>query len=500
MPAPTAVVLVHVTSLPGAAPVGELGELAQAFLRLCRQAGLDGWQMLPVGPCGAGNSPYSALSSFAGHPLLISPGPLVAAGLLKTCEIPPPPAAAARVDYDAVTSWKREWVERAWSRFRTNPPARCRVDHARWREGPAANWIEEWRLFAALRVEHGRRPWFEWPVAVRHRQRAALRAARERLAAAMQFHEFVQFLFGAQWNDLRAAAAAAGVRLIGDLPFYPAHDSADTWGRPDLFSMDPGGKILQSAGVPPDYFSADGQLWGTPTFRWNRLREEGYAWWSDRLAAQLARFDVVRLDHFRGYAAYWAVDGTPADARGGRWLPGPGAAPFATLADADGRLIAEDLGEIDEPVHDLRRRLDLPGMVVFQFLQGDTPAGKPLPDLPRKTVLYTATHDNDTTRGWIDSLAATERDELLARIGTSRERAVERIVEICLQAEVETVVIPLQDWLDLPAGARMNRPGVAAGNWEWRCVAMPSRADVKRLRGVLATANRGRRPDGAGPG
>ena len=499
-------ILAHVTSLPGPSPIGDLGPASMRFLELCEEIGIDGWQTLPLSPCGAGNSPYSALCSFAGNPLLIAPEPLIEQGWLLADELTPLPAAATRVDYPLATRWKNDWLEKAWQRFKRDKTAISQLEV--WSHAPGQAWLDDWTLFAALRQQQDRRPWFGWPEPLRRRETTAIGKARREHAEPIAFHAFLQFVFAEQWRTLRDSARRMGVSLIGDLPYYPAHDSVDTWRHPSFFAMNRDGTIERGAGVPPDYYSDDGQLWSTPVFRWGIMQEEGYRWWRSRLELLLRRFDVVRLDHFRGYSAYWAVDGEAATARDGRWETGPGFELLEAVAERGLRLIAEDLGAIDDAVHELRERSGLAGMAVFQFFPDHGAIGSTLAGIQANTALYTGTHDNNTTRGWIEALDEGSRQRLIDCLpgtapvdNTAAESTVRRIIESCLQSQAQLVVLPLQDWLDLPGTARMNVPGVAEGNWEWRCGAQgPNEEQREFLRHTVRAAGRGRRAEhGAGP-
>jgi len=483
-------VLAHPTSLPGPYGIGDLGPQAEEFLDWCAEAGLRVWQVLPVGPTGLGYSPYSGLSAFAGNPMLISPAWLVDRGWLSGSVEPPCGPDPGRVDFERVIPWKLEWLRRAWERFRSCSSGDDRraleafVDHPDQRA-----WLEDWTLYTAIKRRHGGRQWTVWDADLRRRHPSALRAAARELADELAFERFLQFLFFTQWGELRAAARKRGILILGDLPFYPAHDSADVWARPDLFLLDERGVPLKVAGVPPDYFSEDGQLWGNPVYDWARLEQEGYAWWIARIRSNLALVDWLRLDHFRAFVAFWEVDANAPTAAEGRWVPGPGVALFEALRGALGRLplVAEDLGEITPDVHALRDRLELPGMRVLQFGFHEADSLHHPRQHVSAAVAYTGTHDNDTLCGWLASLPEEFRQRVSDDLGPEGDSLAWRMIEVAYGSVANTVVVPLQDLLQLGSEARMNRPGVADGNWRWRA---DGRALTLRLADRLRTLAR----------
>jgi len=473
--------LLHLTCLPGPHGIGDLGPAAHALLDWLATAGLDHWQILPVGPTGYGDSPYGALSAFAGNPLLISPDALLADGLLEASEIEPAEASeAASVDFERVRARKELQLAAARHRFRTREtsaagsaelPGPSATEWERFRDDPATRaWLDDWTLFAALKERFEGRSWLDWPRPLRLREPDALRDARAELADRIELRAFEQFLFARQWEALRAAASGRGVRLLGDIPIYPALDSADVWSRRELFRLDADGRPLEVAGVPPDYFSDTGQLWGNPLFDWKRMRDDGYAWWIERLRVQSARFDRLRLDHFRGFADYWAVPAGDRDATGGRWRRGPGRALFRAVRKALGELplVAEDLGQIDDRVHLLRDRLGLPGMRVLQF-GFDEPDSLHAPHRhPERAVAYTGTHDNDTARSWFDGLSDEVRARVVEYLGADPADAPWALVRAAATSPAALAILPLQDLLGLPSAARLNAPGRDRGNWRWR--------------------------------
>lgn len=475
--------LFHPTSLPGPFGIGDLGPEAARFLAWAAAAGQRLWQVLPLGPPEAPhNSPYTALSAFAGNPLLLSPERLYEAGLLAKSDLAPPRLPAERVDFPAVAAWKEKLLRRAWSRFQTASTPAQRQAFDAFRAAPEqASWLEDWSLFATLHQHGGGRGWWTWAPELAHREAAALKRARRQQTSEIAYHAFVQHQFFLQWQRLRAKADELGIRILGDLPIYVAHNSAEVWAHQDLFDLDAAGQPRAVGGVPPDDFSADGQHWGNPLYRWDRMAETGYGWWVDRLAAQLRLTDLVRLDHFRGFEAYWRVPAGAATAASGSWEAGPGRALFDALAAALGELplVAEDLGVITPEVEALRRDLELPGTRVLQFAFD----GADNPHLPHRfepaTMVYTGTHDNDTTRGWYRRLdrAAKRRARTLSG-GTARtmHRA---LIRLAYGSIAERAMVPVQDLLGLGSEARFNTPGVARGNWAWRLLEgqlSPSRA------------------------
>ncbi len=467
-------ILLHVTSLPGPHGIGDLGPAASAFLAWAESAGLAVWQVLPLGPTGYGNSPYGALSAFAGNPLLISPERLAEEGLL------PGPALAARptfapdrVDYEAAAPWKERVLRSSFAHFREHAPAPLRADHEDWIGAPEqAPWLADYALFTALKARQRGAAWTDWPPALRRREPAALAAARDSLRDELDFHVYAQFVFFRQWDRLHAAARARGIAILGDVPIYVAHDSAEVWARPELFKLGADGGPRVVAGVPPDYFSSTGQRWGNPIYDWRRMARDGYVWWIERLRANLRLVDRVRLDHFRGFAAHWEIPAREPTAVRGRWVKGPGRRLFAALRAAFGDelpLVAEDLGVITPDVDALRERFGLPGMRVLQFAfapPGEDDVHAPHRHSPR-TLVYTGTHDNDTAAGWYAALGPAERERVDDYLGRGEPISV-RMVRAAYTSVAEVAVVPLQDFLGLGSVARMNTPATPAANWTFR--------------------------------
>jgi 4-alpha-glucanotransferase len=463
-------VLLHPTSLPGPYGCGDLGDELIAFLDWARSARFGLWQVLPLNPPGFGNSPYGCLSSVAGNPLLISPQRLMSDGLLSNDDVGEvPPFDGEHVQFEEVGPWKLRLLRRAWDRFQSGdwPVVRRALSHY---EAEEREWLEDFALFMAIRESHGFAPWWEWPSGLAHREGSALKKARRDLNHEIRFQKFLQFLFFRQWALVREAAHQRGIQIMGDVPIYVAHDSADVWANRELFQLDEQGAPTVVAGVPPDYFSATGQRWGNPLYRWDVKKETGYRWWITRIKTNLELTDLVRLDHFRGFAAYWEIPAHEPTAIHGRWVPGPGRALFDALRDALGHLplVAEDLGFITPEVHELRQAVGLPGMRVLQFGFGQPDS----PHLPHRftpaTVVYTGTHDNNTARGWFDSAPESERELARAYLGDDCRDFSWALIRAAYTSVADTAIVPIQDVLGLGAEARMNIPGDITRNWSWR--------------------------------
>jgi 4-alpha-glucanotransferase len=474
-------VLLHPSSLPGASGIGDLGPAAHRFADFLAAAGQSWWQMLPVGPIGPANSPYQSPSSFAGNPLLVSLEALADDGLLDAREARLPGGELEdRVDFPAVIAFKEVRLRRAFARLGKGPAAIARAFEEFLAAPPA--WLPDFASFSAVRDARGGQAWWHWPAPLRDREPSALRDLRAGgFAEAIRYHSFVQFVFERQWRSLAVHARERDISLLGDLPIYVAHESAEVWAHRDLFDLLTDGTARAVAGVPPDYFSADGQLWGNPLYRWDEHAAQGYAWWIDRLRTMLARFDAVRLDHFIGFVNYWSVPRDSSTAKTGHWEPGPGEPFFARVREALGGLpfLAEDLGDVTPPVHELRERLGLPGMRVLQFSFGSNSDGPER--FPERSAAYTGTHDNDTLLGWLrDPPERTEpailagwileRERALARIGGDGPDVHWKLMKLAFSAPSLLAMAPLQDVLGLGSRARFNRPGTTDHNWEWRCI------------------------------
>jgi 4-alpha-glucanotransferase len=468
----------HVTSLPGRFGIGDLGPAAHSFAASIAEAGQSYWQILPVGPTGYGNSPYSALSTFAGNPVLISPQLLLESGLIDPVDLDGIAITEdGRVDYGAVYTNKFALLSKVAGSFQ------LRADRGQFerfadfteREGPL--WLDDYALYAALKDAHGGLPWNDWEPGEARRDHTALTRAATELAEAVEANRVIQFLFFEQWQLLRSKCQEAGVEIVGDLPLYVAPDSADVWSKPDLFLVDDGGDPTLVAGVPPDYFSETGQRWGNPIFDWKAMAADDFSWWRSRVRHALSLFDWLRIDHFRGIAGYWAIPASEPTAVHGEWLPGPGAALLEAIREDLGELkiIAEDLGVITEDVIALRDGFGLPGMRVAQFGFDQAPdSAIHHPDrFPENVWGYTGTHDNNTTLGWFWEGNPNRRVSRLRRGRLTLYRAVEGripwgLVEMVSHSQARTSVFPVQDILGFGAEARMNTPGTASGNWEWR--------------------------------
>jgi 4-alpha-glucanotransferase len=469
--------LLHVTSLPSPYGIGDLGSAAFSWIDRLHDAGQKWWQSLPLGPTGYGNSPYQSLSSFAGNALLVSPDSLISDGLLQASDVQSNFSADA-VDYEAVNSFKRRLLEKAWANFK----AEEHRDHIKDDLLPAyeefratqASWLEDYALFRALKAKYNGAYYLTWPAPMVQRDPMALAEARRELADHIDQVRFAQFLIFRQADQLKEHAHAHGIGLIGDLPFFVSPDSSDVWADPEFFVLDEQRRPRFVAGVPPDYFSAQGQLWGNPVYNWDALRATGYRWCIDRLRALLNHVDVIRLDHFRGFAAVWYVPAGASTAQSGQWVPGPGASFFQAVNSDLGHLpfIAEDLGIITPDVRALRDQFQVPGTRVLQFAF-DGHADNPY--LPRNfvsnTVVYTGTHDNATTRQWYEELPDDQRHNLwnyLQRPPGRSDEAAAELIRLAWSSPAALAIAPLQDLLNLGSEARMNVPGRPDGNWRWR--------------------------------
>ncbi len=459
-------VLLHPTSLPGPFGIGDLGPEAHRFVDLLAAGGQRVWQILPLGPPGPGDSPYTARSSFAGNPMLVSPELLVADGLLNESELDDAPSFPDnRVDFIEVARWKESLFRRAFGRF-----DRGRLDD--WEEFVERSraWLPDYALYVAIRARDGH-VWWEWPGELAGRDPGAVARARRELGGEIRFQEFLQWLFWRQWAGLKARATVAGISIFGDLPIFLDLDSTDVWANRRLFRLGPDGRPDVVAGVPPDAFSATGQRWGNPHYRWDSMRNEGYAWWIERLRHTLTTVDLVRIDHFRGFEAAWEIPADEATAINGRWAPGPGEDFFRRAEEALGELpiVVEDLGVITKRVRALRDALGFPGMKVLQFAFGDDARNPYLPhNHIANSVVYTGTHDNDTTLGWFKTRGHDERHRILRYLATDGHDVASDLIRVAYASVAKMAIVPMQDVLRLGPEARMNVPGDADGNWSWR--------------------------------
>lgn len=465
-------VLLHPTSLPGPYGVGDLGPAAFDYIDWLAEAKATWWQVLPLNPPGDGHSPYCARSTFAGNCLLLSPDSLVTDGLLDENEIRPRPDFPADfVDYPPVYAYKQELWARAFARFRATPPAGMVEAFAKFKEAEKA-WLDDFVVFTALKSSFNQAPWYDWPPPLGLHEAAAVAAWRAEHGDEVEFRAFTQFLFARQWERLHTHAAHRGVRILGDLPMFVALDSAEVWAHRELFLLDAQGRATKLSGVPPDYFSKTGQLWGNPLYDWGRMAEDGFQWWVERVRHTLQVVDAVRLDHFRGFVAHWEVPPDEATTVNGRWVPGPGRKLFDALAAALGALpfIAEDLGDIDQPVRDLRDELDLPGMAVLQFAFQPSPRSIFLPyHHHQRMVVYTGTHDNNTALGWYTDDANDEVRSFVRRYLATDGNAIHwDMVRAALASVADLAIVPHQDLAGVGSSGRMNMPGAPDGNWRFR--------------------------------
>ncbi len=476
-------ILLHPTSLPGRFGIGDLGAESYKFIDWLAGAAQTFWQIMPLGPTGYGDSPYSAFSAFAGNTNLVSPERLRDIGLLTEEDLNSTPGfAAERVEYGKVIEHKRALLDKAFDNFKESNDDDLRGEYEGF-QGYAAAWLEDWALFAALKDKHNGEAWHTWDAGLVNRTQDALSSAREDMKEEIERHKFYQFVFFEQWLRLKRYAYERGVRIIGDMPIFVAHNSSDVWARQNLFKLEDDGTPQAVAGVPPDAFSKTGQLWGNPLYDWDAMRAENFKWWVERVRETFKTVDVLRLDHFRGFAAYWEVPAAHETAEQGRWVDAPGRELFETLRGALGgelSIIAEDLGTITPDVHALRDEFEFPGMRVLQFAFGGDPHDTHLPhNYTRRSIVYTGTHDNDTVRGWFDAHTVEDSDEDAERLRREREYCLKYLdsdgaeiqwdfIRAAMSSVAEVSIIPLQDVLGLGTDARMNTPASAEGNWAWR--------------------------------
>ena len=485
-------VLMHITSLPGAYGVGTMGKEAYRFVDFLKDAGQTNWQILPLTPTGYGDSPYQSCSTYAGNPYLIDLDMLIEEGLLEESEV-------------ASIQWCDREDKADFGMLYNNREKVLRLAYARFQGGAAfdtfckdnSNWLADFALFMALKGKFQGKPWYEWERNLKFREPDTLWQVRHDLADEIRFYSFVQYLFDRQWTALRAYAAEAEIKIIGDVPIYVPYDSVDVWSNPELFQLDAELAPSDVAGVPPDYFTADGQLWGNPLYRWDVMEKNGFNWWKNRLAAAEKRYDVVRFDHFRGFEAYWAVPYGDATARGGKWIKGPGMTFIQAIQKSlpNLKLIAEDLGFLTQEVLDLRDNAQLPGMKILEFAFDSREPSDYLPHTyPTNSVCYTGTHDNMTMRQWFDTAAedavayATEYMAL-----TEAEGLVWGVIRTAFASLSDLCIVQMQDYLDLGAEARMNFPGTQTNaNWTWRMLPGQTTEELaKKIRRMTVLYGRG---------
>lgn len=503
-------ILLHPTSLPGNFGIGDLGAEAYRFVDFLSASRQSLWQVLPLGPTGYGDSPYQSYSAFAGNTLLISPERLVGESLLDANDLQGASALSAeRVDYGSVIKFKTALLEKAFARFKQSKDRTLRADCEQFSE-QHFSWLDDYALFRALKEAHQGKPWNEWQPEFARRDVNALAMARENLREQIDAQKFYQFLFFKQWAEIQAYCHERGIRIVGDIPIFVARDSADVWTQPEQFKLDEGGNPQVVAGVPPDYFSRTGQLWGNPIYNWERMRADGFRWWIERVRATLELYDIVRIDHFRGFAASWEIPGGDLTAERGQWVNVPGHELFTAIKRALGDLpiIAEDLGVITPDVERLRDKFGLPGMRILQYAFGGDAKNIDLPhNYIRNCVVYTGTHDNDTVIGWFKSVAGAGSTRDASQIERERKFCLDYLnsdgheihwdfIRAVLASVADTAIIPLQDVLGMGTEGRMNLPNSTQGNWAFRYRAEALTDDLaERLRHLTELYGRAQQPE-----
>lgn len=479
-------VLLHITSLPGPYGIGEIGPQAHRFVEWLAESGQTWWQVLPIGPTGFGDSPYQSFSTFAGNALLISFDSLKAAGLLDPVWLTDfPDFSSGSIEYGRVIPARNQVLQRVCDGFDRRACPALKKSFQKFCK-TESGWLDDYVLFMALKDRFGGQPWYEWPDALKRRDAEAIARVMPELESVVMRHRILQFLFYRQWDELRAVCAEKGVKLLGDIPIFVAPDSADVWANPELYFLDENLRPTVVAGVPPDYFSKTGQLWGNPLYKWAAHKKTKYKWWLMRVEKVLALCDAVRIDHFRGFEQYWAVPADETTAINGEWIDGPGADFFKALERDLGKglpLVAENLGVITEKVEQLRKDFDMPGMIILQFRFGESDLHKSeyCPEgTDKHNVIYTGTHDNNTTAGWLASptggVADTSdaddhiREMVLDYLESDRSDPVGELIHLAMSSPAVLCITPLQDLIRLGSEARMNTPGDSEGNWQWRCV------------------------------
>ena len=473
-------VLMHISSLPNKRGIGSFGKSAYEFVDFLEKSGLSLWQVLPMCPTSYGDSPYQSPSAVAGNPYFIDLDILIEEGLLKEQEAPV--YEIKDIDYAGIYYERFATLKKAFRRFKKAPPQ----DYEKFKADNAF-WLDDYALFMALKEAHDMQPWYTWEPKYMHRTGSVTKFAN-----AAEFHKFLQYEFFRQWLALKEYANKKGIKIVGDMPIYVAHDSVEVWGNPKQFLLNEDLSKKVVAGVPPDYFSADGQLWGNPIYDWNYMKETSYEWWVMRMSMALKLYDVVRIDHFRAFADYYVIPAEYTNAKVGEWKPGPGLALFNVINRKlnNPAIIAEDLGELHDCVRELVRETGYPGMKIMQFaFDGDPKNDFYYTNYNTNCVAYTGTHDNDTTRGWFDSLPAHQKDLVRRTMNYYGDDITGEIIERLFSSAADTVRIPMQDFLDLPTSARMNTPSTLGGNWAWRSAPDWEKLDGK-IREMLAKYNR----------
>ena len=473
-------VLMHISSLPNKRGIGSFGKSAYEFVDFLEKSGLSLWQVLPMCPTSYGDSPYQSPSAVAGNPYFIDLDILIEEGLLKEQEAPV--YEINDIDYAGIYYERFATLKKAFRRFKKAVPE----DYEKFKADNAF-WLDDYALFMALKEAHDMQPWYTWEPKYMHRTGSVTKFAN-----AAEFHKFLQYEFFRQWLALKEYANKKGIKIVGDMPIYVAHDSVEVWGNPKQFLLNEDLSKKVVAGVPPDYFSADGQLWGNPIYDWNYMKETNYEWWVMRMSMALKLYDVVRIDHFRAFADYYVIPAEYTNAKVGEWKPGPGMALFNVINSKlnNPAIIAEDLGELHDCVRELVRETGYPGMKIMQFaFDGDPKNDFYYTNYNTNCVAYTGTHDNDTTRGWFDSLPAHQKDLVRRTMNYYGDDVTGEIIERLFSSAADTVIIPMQDFLDLPTSARMNTPSTLGGNWAWRSAPDWEKLDGK-IREMLAKYNR----------
>ncbi len=477
-------VLMHPTSVPGPYGIGDLGGNTYKFIDFLHNCGAKLWQIMPLGPTGYGDSPYACFSAIAGNPLLISPDELLKDGLISKDDLKNIPSfPAERVDFGPVINYKYSLYKKAYANFKKlAPDGEIISDYNKFVSCPDSKlWLDNFALFMALKEKHGGAVWCDWPKALAIREKSALEKARKDLADEYEFHKFLQYLFIKQWLKVKEYANKFGISVVGDIPIFVAYDSADVWSNPEIFHLDSNGKSTVVAGVPPDYFSEDGQLWGNPLYRWDELERRGFDWWFFRVREVLRMVDIIRIDHFRGFEGCWEVAAGSKTAVKGRWVKTKGREMFETLKRLMGELpiIAEDLGVITPEVEKLRDDFNFPGMKVLQFAFSADTNNAYLPhNFNHNCVVYSGTHDNETTRGWFDGLPASIKKSVLEYADCDARQVHSAFIKLAVSSTAVFAVVPLQDILGLDNRARMNIPGRASGNWGYRYGARDLKASL----------------------
>lgn len=489
-------ILLHPTSLPSRFGIGELGLEAYKFIDFLVESSQQLWQVLPLGPTGYGNSPYASFSALAGNPLLISMEQLQEQGLLAEDDFANLPDFPAHyVDFDRVIQTKIPLLQKAYDNFKANDSDIQQKEFIAFCE-IKASWLDDYALFMAIREAHDGASWHQWDRSIARSQPEAKAQWRDRLHSEILFHKYLQFEYFRQWSKLKQYANAKGIQIIGDIPIYVAHDSADVWAHPEIFCLDEEtGEPSLMAGVPPDYFSETGQLWGNPVYKWDKLQQDNFSWWVQRFEFLLEYVDIVRIDHFRGFEAYWAVEGGETTAMNGTWVKAPGEEFFQVLNEKLGKLpiMAEDLGVITPEVNALRDLFQFPGMKILHFAFGGGPDNPYLPFIyPRNCVVYTGTHDNNTTIGWFNQLSDWERENVLRYLGSTSHDGIHwDLIRLALSSVANQAIIPMQDIFGLGEEAQMNFPGKAEGNWGWRYQSWAINDEIRdRLKSLTYTYGR----------